>query len=186
MRRRATIVAISLVVAATVLAVAAGRRYSFTGKVVSIADGETLSVRDAAKAEHKIHLQGIDSPENGQAFATEAKDALSSKILGQMVRVDVVELDRSRREVGRIYFGDRFINLKVIPTFRQARGVYAVRGTSSRAETRALGRSSSGAALGIPPAETDRRSVRVCPLLPTQSRAKQLVHPLQSLEDSSL
>jgi|HubBroStandDraft_6_1064221.scaffolds.fasta_scaffold03715_5 micrococcal nuclease len=112
--RRVSVVAISLVVAATVLAAAAGRRYSFTGKVVSIADGETLSARDTAQAEHKIHLQGIDSPEKGQAFATEAKDALSSKILGQMVRVDVVELDRSRREVGRVYFGDRFINLEMI------------------------------------------------------------------------
>jgi micrococcal nuclease len=31
-----------------------------------------------------------------------------------MVRVEVTSVDRYRREVGRIYLGDRFINLEIV------------------------------------------------------------------------
>ena len=38
------------------------------GKVVEITDGDTLKVLDAAKVQHKIRLEGIDSPEKKQAY----------------------------------------------------------------------------------------------------------------------
>ena len=40
------------------------------GKVVSIADGDTITVLDAEMVQHKIRLQGIDAPEKKQAFGT--------------------------------------------------------------------------------------------------------------------
>ncbi len=40
---------------------------SLTGKVVKIADGDTLYVLDANYKEHKIRLAGIDAPERKQA-----------------------------------------------------------------------------------------------------------------------
>ena len=50
------------------------------GKVVSIADGDTVTVLDAEKVQHKIRLQGIDAPEKAQAFGTKSKERLSEKI----------------------------------------------------------------------------------------------------------
>ena len=38
------------------------------GKVVSIADGDTITVLDADKKQHKVRLTGIDAPEKKQAF----------------------------------------------------------------------------------------------------------------------
>jgi hypothetical protein len=35
-------------------------------------------------------------------------------VFGKIVRVQVVDVDRYRREVGRIYLGDRFINLEMV------------------------------------------------------------------------
>ena len=93
------------------LAIAAKPHYEITGKVVKIADGDTLTVLDGANAQHKIRLAGIDAPEKGQPFGTKAREALADRVFGQTVRVEVIDVDRYRREVGRIYLGDRFINM---------------------------------------------------------------------------
>jgi len=88
--------------------------YTVTGKVVAIADGDTLTVLDGATVQHKIRLAGIDVPERKQAFGTKSREVLAGKLFGKIVRVDVVDVDRYRREVGRIYLGDRFINLEMV------------------------------------------------------------------------
>ena len=49
---------------------------SFEGKVVALADGDTITVlRDGTQV--KIRLEGIDAPEKNQAFGNKAKVALS-------------------------------------------------------------------------------------------------------------
>jgi endonuclease YncB( thermonuclease family) len=88
--------------------------HTVTGKVVAIADGDTLTVLDDAKEQHKIRLHGIDAPEKGQAFGTKARENLTAKVFGKIVRVEIVDVDRYRREVGRIYLGDRFIDLEMV------------------------------------------------------------------------
>ena len=39
--------------------------YALTGKVISIADGDTITILDSSKKQHKIRLYGIDCPEGG-------------------------------------------------------------------------------------------------------------------------
>jgi hypothetical protein len=39
---------------------------------------------------------------------------LADKVFGQTVRIEVIDVDRYRREVGRIYLGDRFINVEMV------------------------------------------------------------------------
>ena len=43
------------------------------GRVVHIADGDTITVLDAAKVQHKIRLEGIDAPEKGRRSERKAK-----------------------------------------------------------------------------------------------------------------
>ncbi len=42
----------------------------FTGKVVRIADGDTVTVLDLSKVQHKVRLTGIDAPEKNNLSAT--------------------------------------------------------------------------------------------------------------------
>jgi endonuclease YncB( thermonuclease family) len=44
---------------------------SFTGKVVSVTDGDTIQVMHNGKGQ-KVRLWGIDTPEKTQAFGTKA------------------------------------------------------------------------------------------------------------------
>ena len=84
------------------------------GKVVSISDGDTITVLDAEKVQHKIRLQGIDAPEKKQAFGTKSKDRLSDKIGEKEVVVKWKEKDRYGRVLGEIHLGDRHINLEMV------------------------------------------------------------------------
>ena len=85
-----------------------------TGKVVAITDGDTLTVLDDARIQHRIRLAGIDAPERKQAFGNKARQALGDIVFGRVVRVEVVDVDRYKREVGRIFLGNRFINMEMV------------------------------------------------------------------------
>jgi endonuclease YncB( thermonuclease family) len=39
-----------------------------SGRVVSVSDGDTITVLDSINNQHKIRLGGIDAPEKKQAF----------------------------------------------------------------------------------------------------------------------
>jgi len=93
---------------------AAKPHYELAGKVVAIADGDTLTVLDGSNEQHRIRLAGIDAPEKGQPFGTKARENLAAKVFRQTVRIDVIDVDRYHREVGRIFLGDRFINMEMV------------------------------------------------------------------------
>ncbi len=40
---------------------------TLTGKVVKVADGDSIIFLDKTNTQHRIRLQGIDAPETGQA-----------------------------------------------------------------------------------------------------------------------
>ncbi len=103
-----------IVLAVASVAAAAKPHYTLTGKVVAIADGDTLTVLDESKTQHKIRLAGIDAPEKGQAFGTKGARALGDKVFQRSVRIEVIDIDRYHRDVGRIYLGDRFINMELV------------------------------------------------------------------------
>ena len=56
---------------------------SLMGRVVGIADGDTLTLLDASNTQHKIRLSGIDAPERGQPFGTVSADHLGRLVFGQ-------------------------------------------------------------------------------------------------------
>lgn len=76
------------------------------GKVVRVADGDTITVLDAAMVQHKIRLQGIDAPEKKQAFGTRSKERITDKIAGRDVVVKWKEKDRYGRILGEVVLGE--------------------------------------------------------------------------------
>lgn len=84
------------------------------GKVVHIADGDTITVLDANKTQHKIRLEGIDAPEHHQAFGTKSKERIAEKVAGKEVVVIWKSKDRYGRILGDVYLGDRHINLEMV------------------------------------------------------------------------
>lgn len=85
----------------------------FNGKVVSIADGDTITVL-LDKTPHKIRLAGIDAPESSQAFGTKAKTILGDKVIGKEVKIEWKERDKYKRIIGEVYLGDRRVCLEMV------------------------------------------------------------------------
>jgi micrococcal nuclease len=81
------------------------------GRVVSVEDGDTCTVQDEAGRRHRVCLYGVDAPEHGQAYWSPARESLREKIYNKEVRFDPVEVDTEGRNCGRVYVGDRHINL---------------------------------------------------------------------------
>jgi micrococcal nuclease len=71
------------------------------GKVVSIADGDTITVLDTDKKQHKVRLNGIDAPEKKQAFGAKSKARLGELVAGKDVFVDLTERDNYGRVLVR-------------------------------------------------------------------------------------
>lgn len=82
----------------------------FTGKVVSVKDGDTVEVMRNGEAV-RVRLTGIDAPEKRQPFGEASKRALSDRVYGRVVRVEERGDDRYGRVLGRILLGDDDINL---------------------------------------------------------------------------
>ncbi len=114
MMRGSLALSVVLLLADSSSTLAAKPHYELTGRVVAIADGDTLTILDDSKTQHKIRLAGIDAPEKGQAFGTMSRESLAGKVFKQNVRVEVIDVDRYKREVGRIFLGDRFINMEMV------------------------------------------------------------------------
>jgi micrococcal nuclease len=87
---------------------------NFSGTVVGVSDGDTLTVMYAGKAE-RIRLHGIDAPERGQAFSNRAKQFVSGLCFGKEVRVKPRGLDRYQRTVADVILPDgRNLNHEIV------------------------------------------------------------------------
>ena len=53
--------------------------WTIEGRVVGISDGDTITVLDDGKTQHKIRFAGIDAPEKGQPFGERSKQSLSGR-----------------------------------------------------------------------------------------------------------
>jgi endonuclease YncB( thermonuclease family) len=72
------------------------------GKVVSVADGDTITVLDANNKQHKIRLQGIDAPEKAQAFGQKSKQSLNQLVHNKQVTIEYQKKDKYGRTVGKV------------------------------------------------------------------------------------
>ncbi len=90
--------------AALGLALSVGSAWAdqLTGRVVGIADGDTLTVLTADYRKERVRLPGIDAPEKGQAFGQVSKQHLSDLAYGKTVSVVFQTRDRYRRILGNV------------------------------------------------------------------------------------
>ena len=89
-------------------------RQTLTGRVVSVADGDTITVLDSSETQHRIRLEGIDAPELHQAFGSRSKQNLSELVYGKDVTVVYYKTDQYGRLVGKILLDGRDINLEQV------------------------------------------------------------------------
>ncbi len=84
------------------------------GRVVGVADGDTMTVLDASKTQHRVRLQGIDAPESSQAFGTRSKQHLSELVFNKEVSVEWEKRDRYGRVLGKVLVGGRDVCLEQV------------------------------------------------------------------------
>jgi micrococcal nuclease len=87
--------------------------WAWSGKVVGVTDGDTITVLHAGRGE-KIRLYGIDCPEKGQGFGSKAKQATSRLTFGKIAEVEPVDQDRYGRTVAFVKVGDTLLNEELV------------------------------------------------------------------------
>ncbi len=90
----------SLVLFFMLLTASAMAGSEITGKVVRVADGDTITLLAQGNRQIKVRLYGIDCPERSQAYGQRARQFTASRVAGQTVRVTRMDTDRYGRVVG--------------------------------------------------------------------------------------
>jgi len=85
-----------------------------TGRVVGLADGDTLTLLTPERRQVRIRLGEIDTPESRQPYGTRARQVLSELVFGKDARVVVQDTDRYGRTVGRVYAGAVDVNAEMV------------------------------------------------------------------------
>lgn len=70
----------------------------FSGQVIGIADGDTLTVLHD-RHPMTIRLAGVDAPEKAQAFGQQSKQSLSNMCFGKDATYQIADIDRYGRTV---------------------------------------------------------------------------------------
>lgn len=86
----------------------------FSGQVIEVYDGDTITVLTPENKKYRVRFFGIDAPEAAQEHGIPSRDALREKILARNVSVKVMSVDRYQRSVGKIMLDSRYINKEMV------------------------------------------------------------------------
>ena len=95
-------------------AVASLHAATLSGRVVGVADGDTITILDSSNTQYKIRLAGIDAPEKKQPFGNVSKKSLSDMVYGKQVNVDYKKQDRYGRTVGKVIINGVDANIEQV------------------------------------------------------------------------
>lgn len=84
------------------------------GYVVSVHDGDTVTLLLANKSQVKIRLAQIDAPESDQAYGQKSKQTLASMVFNKNVKVEKETVDKYGRTVGRLFVDSLDVNREQI------------------------------------------------------------------------
>src|SRR5262249_28522002 len=95
----------SVLLAGTLLAAAPAQAETFTAKVVSVPDGDTLNVEHNGTKE-KVILYAVDCPELGQAYGEEARKFTDERCWKKVLTFDDRGRDDKGRTIAVVYLAD--------------------------------------------------------------------------------
>ena len=88
---------------------------AWQGKVISVYDGDTITVSTVDNQKVKIRLYGIDAPElKKQPYGAASRNYLQRLILNKYVEVTDLGKDMYSRTLAKIYLKNEYINLKMV------------------------------------------------------------------------
>ena len=86
---------------------------SIQGKVVGVADGDTITVLQNSK-QYKIRLHGVDTPEKKQNFGMKAKKFTSNMVFQKKVKIVSYGTGKYGRTIGIVYIGQKCLNEELV------------------------------------------------------------------------
>lgn len=101
-------------VLAVALAGAGAQARDLEGKVVAVHDGDTVTLLDGSRQQHRIRIAGIDAPEKAQAYGEVSKQGLARLAFGKQAEVRCNKRDRYGREVCGLFVGARDVGLEQV------------------------------------------------------------------------
>lgn len=84
---------------------------TISGQVIGVTDGDTITVLDSSKQQHKIRLAGIDAPEKQQPFGERSKQNLVELTFGKDVSVNWRKKHRDRL-IGKVTVNGADVSLE--------------------------------------------------------------------------
>jgi endonuclease YncB( thermonuclease family) len=81
----------------------AAQAATIDGKVINVADGDSIAILDADHKQHRIRINGIDAPERGQAFGDRSRQSMAGMVAGKDVTADCHKTDRYGRQVCKVW-----------------------------------------------------------------------------------
>ena len=72
------------------------------GIVVKVAEGDTITVLDSDRVQHRVRIAGIDAPEKNQPFGNASGKRLGELVARKKVRVEFDKHDHYGRIVGKV------------------------------------------------------------------------------------
>ncbi|MFL1707055.1 thermonuclease family protein [Campylobacter sp. MOP7] len=92
---------------------------ALTGKVIKVADGDTITILNPQKKQIKVRLYGIDAPEKKQAYGEKSRKFLDSMIAGKNVTNEEKEaraedIAKNLSDNKKWHTHGRYINIKIL------------------------------------------------------------------------
>lgn len=86
----------------------------FTGKVIDVHDGDTITLLDSKNEKYRVRFNGIDAPELKQDFGNRAQQHLAKIVAGKTATIVCPKIDKYRRWVCTVFFEGKDINLEQV------------------------------------------------------------------------
>ena len=87
---------------------------SLAGKIVNVAAGDLVILKDMSGRKHKIRLYGVACPAKDQPYAGEARKHTASLVSGKRILVRVYGRDRYGNKTGLVFADDISVNESLI------------------------------------------------------------------------
>ena len=87
---------------------------TLTGRVVKVADGDTITILTDGNRQVRIRLLDIDAPEKGQDFSEKSRRYLADLVAGKTVTVEWSTKDRYGRILGTVYADNINVNEEMV------------------------------------------------------------------------